>query len=269
MKKIFYLSAITLLLLIFSCESIVNKFAFYPDKDYTIESNRLPSSAEEITIHTTDGLKIQGIIFRSEEKTGKLIIYFHGNAGNLYHRIDESVMLLKTGCDILLVGYRGYGRSDGDPSENGVYIDGESALNYATGALGYKLNMVTLYGRSLGTTIAVHTAQNRDPASVILITPISSGKDMSEFFAGSILSSFNGNTFNSIEKVNNIRVPILIIHGTSDEIVPYIQGQKLYEKFNGIKKMVTVPGGRHNDLEYTHPDLYWNSIFDFMKGDDK
>ncbi len=269
MKKILYLSAIPLLLAISSCDFIVNRYAFYPDKNFTIQSSRLPLSAKEITIPTADGLKIQGILFSNENKTGKLIIYFHGNAGNLYHRIDESVMLLKTGCDILLVGYRGYGKSDGSPSENGVYIDGESALNYATGTLGYKLNMISLYGRSLGSTIAVHTAQNRDLSSVILITPISSGDDMSEFFAGKILSSFSGNTFNSIEKINNIRVPILIVHGTSDEIVPYTQGQKIYDRFNGIKKMVTVPGGRHNDLEYTHPDLYWNSIFDFMKGNEK
>jgi fermentation-respiration switch protein FrsA (DUF1100 family) len=244
---------------------MVNKFAFYPDKDSSISRHRLPASAEELMITTSDGIQIQGIHFRRADKPGRLIIYFHGNAGNLYHRIDESVMLMKSGCDVLLIGYRGYGKSEGTPSETGIYRDGESALNYAAGTLGYKLNMISLYGRSLGTTVAVYTAQNCGLSRVILITPLSSGDDMAQVFTGSFLTSFIGGTFDSIGRINNIRVPILFIHGTSDEVVPYIQGKKLFDKFTGSKKMVTIPNGRHNDLEFTHPDIYWNSIFEFMK----
>ena len=265
MKKRIILSAVTILVSLSSCEFVVNRFAFFPDKEFTIQSDKLPANSEEISITTADGVKIQGIHFRRNDKPGKLIIYFHGNAGNLYNRIDESIMLLNTGRNILLVGYRGYGKSEGSPSETGVYIDGESALTYATEKMGYKLENVCLYGRSLGTTVAVHTAQNKNISSVVLITPVSSGRDMTGFYTGPMLSSLAGDTFDSINKINNIRVPVLIIHGTSDEIVPYVQGKMLYDKFNGIKKLVTVPGGMHNDLEYTHPDLYWNSIFEFMK----
>ncbi len=260
-----YLLAIPLFLSLTSCECVVNRFAFFPDTNSAVSPDRLPTSARELTITTSDGIKIQGIHFRSPERLEKLIIYFHGNAGNLYHRIDESTMLMKSGWDVLLIGYRGYGKSEGSPSEKGVYIDGESALNYAVVTLGYKLNMICLYGRSLGTAVAVNTAQNRDLARVILITPLSSGKDMSELFTGSMLSSLAGGTFDSIKKVNNIRVPVLIIHGTSDEIVPYVQGKMLYDKFTGTKKMVTIPYGRHNDLELTHPEMYWDSIYEFLK----
>ena len=265
MKKLLLLSAIPLILSLSSCECMVNSFAFFPDKDSVLSPEKLPPSAQEVTIPTSDGIKIQGIYFKRDNNPGRVIIYFHGNAGNLYHRIDESVMLMKSGWDVLLIGYRGYGKSEGSPSEKGVYKDGEAALNYAAETLGYKLNMICLYGRSLGTTVAVYTAQNRQLSRVVLITPLSSGDDMAEIFTGSFLSSFVGGTFDSIGRINNITVPVLVIHGTSDEVVPYIQGKMLYDKFTGSKKMVTIQGGRHNDLEFTHPEIYWGSIFEFLK----
>jgi hypothetical protein len=265
MKRKIYLLAIPLFLSLTSCECVVNRFAFYPDTESSVSPDRLPLSARELTITASDGVNIQAIHFRRADNPQKLIIYFHGNAGNLYHRIDESAMLMKSGWDVLLVGYRGYGKSGGSPSEKGVYTDGESALNYAAGTLGYKMNMICLYGRSLGTTVAVNTAQNRDLSRVVLITPVSSGREMSELFTGGMLSSLAEGTFDSLGKVNNIKVPVLIVHGSSDEVVPYVQGLKLYEKFTGSKKMVTIPGGRHNDIEYTHRDMYWNAVFEFMK----
>ena len=195
-----------------------------------------------------------------------MVIYFHGNAGNLYHRIDEASEIYNMGHNVIISGYRGYGRSTGEPTEDGVYIDGRTVLEYVSGTLNYKQENIYIYGRSIGTAAAVEISQNITMGGVILITPLSSAADFISEKYTAILAGAGGNHFNSIGKIRNLKSPILIIHGTDDEVVPFNHGVKLYEAYQGKKQFVSIPGGGHNDLEFINPELYWNSVKSFIGG---
>jgi len=264
MKKVLLPACMFLLSLLCSCESMLNSMAFFPDTDYSVRKEKLPSYVDPINLTTNDGIMLEALYFRHSEKTGRIVIYFHGNAGNLYHRIHEGKIIFNMGYDLIISGYRGYGGSSGTPTEDGIYEDGKCILTYVTGTLNYSPDKVYLYGRSLGTTVAVHIAQNKDLGGVILITPLTSAAEfISEKFPG-MLRSLGRKRFQSIEKINSLRSPLLVIHGTHDEVIPYNLGVKLYNAFSGRKEFVTIKGGGHNNLEFVDPGLYWSSVRNFL-----
>ncbi|MDH5365978.1 MAG: alpha/beta hydrolase [Cyclobacteriaceae bacterium] len=256
---------IVVVVIALSREAIQNKFTFYPDRISEIPEQNIPSFISERQINTLDGETLQAFLFRHEENVQRpLIIYFHGNAGNLYSRFEPAKRLFEMEHDVLLVSYRGYSKSTGKPSENGIFIDGESAVKYAINELGMDENDITIFGRSLGTTVATHIAQNRNFRGVILVTPLTSGKDMATAMGLGLIKFMAGNSFNSIDKINNIKTKILIIHGDEDELIPYAMGKQLMEKFTGTKRMVTIKGGSHNDLQEVNSMLYWGEIQKFL-----
>lgn len=247
-------------------ESILNMMTFYPDTFSQLKVEEIPDYVFEKQIKTEDGEKLQSFLFKHADDTERpLIIYFHGNAGNLYHRFGYAQKLFEMDHDVLLVGYRGYGKSTGKPNEKGIYMDGEATANYAINELGYKEKEIVIFGRSLGTTVAIHIAQNREFKNVILVTPLTSGKEMATAMGLGFVKFIAGSSFNSIDKINNINSDILIIHGDRDELIPYAMGKKLMDTFQGSKQLITVKKGGHNDLQDIDPDLYWNSIKIFIQ----
>ncbi len=261
MKKLIISS---LLFCICSCNFVMNQVSFFPGDRETFSEDKLPPDVSEIFIETGDNVRLQAYSFRKKERGRRVIIYFHGNAGNLSHRVKDSLKLFKTGCDVLLVSYRGYGKSSGSPSEEGVYRDGEAALQYAQKNLGFKLSEIIIYGRSIGTTVAVYTAQRRDIAGLILITPLTSAEEFAEERGLSLFKGIAGDAFNSLSRINRVKVPLLVIHGDKDEVVPYVLGLRLYNAYQGTKKFVSIKGGGHNDLQKVDSRLYWSELYKFI-----
>lgn len=260
MKNKLLLLSCTLLLL--SNCGIRNKFTFYPDKKTEIQKENIPPHVTEHYIKTIDGEKIQSFLFKSGDKK-PILIYFHGNAGNLYHRFNEAQVLYKMGLNVLLVSYRGYAKSSGKPNEKGIYKDGEAALNFAKDSLGYRLEDVYIYGRSLGTTVAVNLSQHQPIKGVVLITPLTSGKEMTKAMRLGAFKFIAGNSYNSYEKINNLNSKLLIIHGDKDEVTPYYMAETLYQKYNGEKSLITIKNGMHNNLEDIDSTLFWGEIEKF------
>jgi fermentation-respiration switch protein FrsA (DUF1100 family) len=249
-----------------SCNGIVDKMAFFPDTKSLIEKSDLPKYIRKVEIPTSDNLKISGLLFSKDNNntSKKLVLYFHGNAGNMYYRIDESKHFFDMGYDVLIVSYRGYADSQGKPTEKGIYIDGESALNYSITTLGYTIGNIIIYGRSIGTTVAVEISQRKHISKIILITPLSSGID---FARSKGLGSFVilvGDPFNSLKKINNISVPLLVVHGNHDSVVPFQNGMKLFNEYQNQKTFIEIKNGDHNDLEFINPVLFWGSIKQFL-----
>jgi len=230
-----------------------------------IHEDQLPINCKKINILTSDNIRLDALYFSNNDNSKNVIIYFHGNGGNIYYRIRECEQLSQMGLNVLLVSYRGYAKSEGSPSEKGVYIDGESAVNYATNELKFKLSNVVIFGRSLGTAIAIEVSQFKEISKLILITPLSSGGDVADVNGYGSLRLISGNPFNSIKKINNIRCPILVIHGDKDEVIPYNLGKKIFDTFKGTKILITVKNGDHNNLENVDPKLYWGSIESYLK----
>ena len=266
LKIIIYSIIIIILIIALSKERLKNKLTFFPDNISEIPKQNIPNFVSERQIRTIDGEILQAFLFRhNEDISHPLIIYFHGNAGNLYHRFDYVQRLFEMNQDVLLISYRGYSKSTGKPTEKGIYIDGESALKYATDDLGYDEKEITIFGRSLGTTVAIHIAQNRIFNGLILVTPLTSGKEMAAAMGLSFFKIIVGNSYNSIKKIKNIKSKILIIHGNKDELIPYDMGKKLIDTFRGTKYMITIKEGGHNDLQDVDPLLFWGEIEKFLK----
>lgn len=255
----------SIVIFFFTSCGIRNMVTFFPDTETEINNNNIQKYVSEIAINTIDDEVLQAFLFNHDNVTNKeLVIYFHGNAGNVYHRFSYAKKLYNMNYNVLLVSYRGYSKSTGKPTEEGIYIDGKSAVKYAIDSLGYNINDIIIFGRSLGTTVAVEISQNVSYKGVILVTPLTSGKAMSKAMGLGLFKFIAGDSYNSIEKIENLKSKILIIHGDKDEMVPYKMGVELFEKYKGNKQMVTIPNGGHNNLQEIDSVLFWNSIEDFL-----
>ena len=248
------------------CSNVRNGMTFFPDTKSEIPKENIPEYISEKRIETSDKESIQAFYFNHDDNSNhSLVIYFHGNAGNLYGRFGYANRLYDMNQNVLLISYRGYAKSSGRPNEKGIYMDGESAVDFALDSLGYSEEDITIMGRSLGTTVAVNTSQERNFKGVILITPLTSGREMATAMGMESLTSVAGDSFNSMGKINNLKSPILIIHGTADEVVPYDMGESLFKAYSGIKKLITIENGEHNNLQDVDPKLFWGEINKFIK----
>jgi fermentation-respiration switch protein FrsA (DUF1100 family) len=252
------------LFFLIGCKPLVDKFAFHPDNVNVISVKELPGEIREIKISAEDNVKTISLYLRSKE-SDKLVIYFHGNAGNIYHRIPGLLQINKIGVNVIGVSYRGYGKSDGVPSEDGVYLDGEAVLQYAVEQLGFSKKNIIIFGRSIGTTVAINTVQNMKVGALILVTPLTSGKEHAEHSGLGLISFMAGDSFNNIEKITNIDAPLLVVHGTNDQVIPYSMGRKVFDRANVDKKFITINGGGHNNLHETYAQQYWLPILNFIQ----
>lgn len=253
------------LIFVSSCgrDAAVNRHAFHPEVTRPHVWQPLPEGVREVYIKTNDDVYLQ-CFFLPHDSSRNIALFFHGNSGNVYRRMPELLNLSATGLNVLGVGYRGYGKSTGKPTEKGIYEDGASALKYAMETLDYSYSEIFLYGRSLGTLVALETARNKKVAGIILVTPLTSGREITRAHGMRFLSLFVGDVLNNMKKLPDIVSPVMIIHGDADKIVPWEMGNRIYESLTGSRQMITIINGRHNNLEEVNPALYWNSISEFV-----
>jgi fermentation-respiration switch protein FrsA (DUF1100 family) len=264
MRTFYVYLAILCLLGTMNCRFVVNRFAFFPDRQDVLPVEALPAGVEEVFLDTPDGERIQCYwMFNSSQR--RVLIYFHGNAGNIGHRLPDLRRLHAMGLSVLGAGYRGYGKSSGRPSERGLYHDGKVALDHVIGSLGFNEEDVVLLGRSIGSTVAVENARKRSLAATILVTPMTSGKAVAKAHGYGPLSLAAGNAFDNYGKIEDIRSPLLIIHGTRDEVIPFSMGQRLFEKAHEPKRFAPISGAGHNDIGQRPGDPYWIAIEGFLK----
>lgn len=262
MKLIFSLIS----LLIIGCATIRDTFTFFPDTKTKIDHNKLPEYFQHKIIKTTDGESLSSFYLKhGDNGSDRLVVYFHGNAGNNYHRLEYINQLFLNGIDVLIVDYRGYGESSGSPTEEGIYLDGFATIDYALDSLGYKESKLNIIGRSLGSAVAVEVSRNRPVESLILITPISSGRDIGEVIAPSI-SSVAMESYDSKSKVTEVISPTLIISGGKDRLTPITMGWELYNLLKvEDKEFVEIKNGGHGDLQDKDRIKFWSSILKFLK----
>ena len=255
--------ALLFIIIFCSCQSIRNSLAFHPDTENTIPVGQLPNGVQEIFIESGDDVKLQSY-FIANKQSKRLLIYFHGNAGNISHRLKDLIQLKHLGVNVLGVSYRGYGKSTGKVSEEGIYEDGTSTLEYAVQKLGFPLSEIYILGRSIGSTVAINTSQHKSLAGLILVTPLSSGSEQAKAMGLGSVSSLAGNSFNNMSKVKNIKCPTLIIHGTNDRVIPFFMGQEIYQNLNTLKTFVSIKDAGHNNLSTDYSRQYWLAIYNFI-----
>jgi uncharacterized protein len=211
--------------------------------DYQFE---FPVPFEEINLKVGEA-RLNGLHFKTAAPKG-LIIYYHGNSGNLSRWGKEVQFFVKLNYDVVVMDYRGYGKSVGNRSMK-ILLD-DAQLFYDYGKEYYPEDKITLYGRSLGTGIVTHVASNNKPKQLILETPYYDFKSIVQRFYPifpvglSLKYNFKTNVY-----IQNVQCPIYIFHGTSDDIVPYESGKKLHESVtNGNSELITIQNGEHKGL---------------------
>lgn len=243
---------------------VINRCAFFPDRQNMLPVEHLPEGVEEIFIATADGERLQ-CYWLPRPPSDKVLLYFHGNSGNIGHRLPQLRKLAGMGINVLGVGYRGYGKSSGRPSERGIYADGRAALRHVTEEWGFDTGRVILFGRSIGSAVAVEIGRNLSVGAVILVTPLTSGKAVARAQGFGPLAYFAGDKFNNLAKIDQLRAPLLIIHGTEDRITPFYMGQQLYDQAPEPKQLVVIEGGGHNDIGWTAQRDFWDAIKVFLR----
>ncbi len=221
------------------------------------------TAVEEVFFQSLDRETTLQALFFPNPDSDKVIVYFHGNGWHLYIRVPAGIKLSEAG-NVFILSYRGYGKSEGEPSENGVYEDAEAALRYVREELQFEPADTYIYGRSLGAAIAVEVAQRQDYAGLILVAPFLSGEAMAEKVGLGWLPGLE-QPFHSVDKVRNIASPALFIHGTHDRVVPFEQGRALYEAYlSPNKTFKTIEGAGHHWMWRSAGDEYWEWIRGFV-----
>ena len=216
--------------------------------------------AEDVWLATSDGVRLHAW-FVTAPQASLVTLYFHGNAGNLTYRFLQIREITAAGSSVLMLDYRGYGKSEGSPSEHGLYADSDAAYRYLLGH-GYSARHIVIQGESLGTAVAVDLASRKECAGVVLEAAFTSGRDVANTVLP-VIGPLVFRDFDSKSKIANIRAPLLFFHGDRDEIIPLNLGRRLFEAATEPKWFVEVPRAGHNDLVETGESTYRERLHAF------
>ncbi len=241
-----------------------NRLIFRPSRDFPINPSQFNLKPQNVFFTASDGIKLHGWYFESSEDAPHLL-FCHGNAGNISDRLPNIELLLKIPVNVFIFDYRGYGRSNGKPTEDGVYTDAEAAWDFLCKEKKVHPNRIHIFGRSLGGAIAIELATRRPVPCLILESTFYSMKDLvGKVFPYMLFYPFIPPRFDNGEKIRKIHVPVFIIHGNADTTVPSQQGKKLFDAANQPKKFWLVEGAHHTDAYEINPEEYLKRLRDFI-----
>ena len=233
---------LTTAVIIICCYLVVVAFVFFNQRNllyHPFENNYNKDEAnfsyDEVFIPTSNERYIKGWFHKKDLKKNKTLVFFHGNAGNLENRIYKLNLIKDFEINFLIVAYRGFSGNKGEPTETGLYEDARSTLDWIV-KQNVNKNKIILYGESLGTGVSTEVAQNKKFAGIILESPFTSMVDAGKFYYFYLpVSLLLKDRYETIRKLKNIRIPMLVMHGKRDKIVPFHMGKKVFEEANDPK----------------------------------
>ncbi len=225
------------------------------------------TGVEPVTFETTDGLGLSGwFVAASGPSPHVTVLVFNGNAGNRAHRGPLAAALHRHGLQVLLVDYRGYGGNPGTPTENGLAADSRAARAYLAGRPDVDLSRLVYFGESLGTAVAVDLAVEHPPAALVLRSPFTSMADVGQHHYPLLpVRLLLRDRFAAIDRIRRIRVPLLVIAGGRDRIVPIDHSRRLYEAAVAPKTLLVLPDADHNDDALLAGDEMIRAIVRFLQ----
>jgi fermentation-respiration switch protein FrsA (DUF1100 family) len=241
---------------------------YFPVRALEATPQAIGLAYEDVWFPAADGVKLHGWLVPAPDARFT-VVWFHGNAGNISHRVHNIGYLhrlLRT--NVFIFDYRGYGQSRGTRfslSEQATYRDGEGALAYLRSRQDLAHTRLVFFGRSLGAAVAVELARRDPPAGLILETTFSTLKDVARVHYPFVPLFFLRTKYETIRKLPEIRVPVLILHGDRDEVVPLEQAERLYAAANEPKTLYVIRGASHNDTYVVGGTGYFDVWARFLK----
>jgi len=218
----------------------------------------------DVNLTTEDGVKLHGW-FIPRPGSQRVLLFFHGNAGNISHRGDSVRIFNRLGLSVFIIDYRGYGESLGSPSERGLYRDARAAWRWLTDDAGHAPDNIVIFGRSLGAAVAARLASETNPAGLILESGFSSARDASRaifpLLSWLVIGRYD---FDAASDLRRVHCPVLVLHSRNDEIIPYQLGKKLFGAANQPKRFVDLRGGHNDGFLVSHPE-YEQVLGEFLE----
>ena len=209
---------------------------------------------EDVTLETMDGVGLHGW-FIPRHGASRIVLFFHGNAGNISHRRESVVIFHRLGLNVFIFDYRGYGNSQGEPSEPGFYMDAMAAWKYLVTEKGFTEPQIILFGRSLGGAVATHLATEVQPGALVLESTFSSARDMANtvfpIMSRIVPLRFE---FNTVKSITQVTSPVLVVHSTEDDIIPFRLGEQVYHAANQPKFMRKMHGDHNSGFLLSQPE---------------
>jgi fermentation-respiration switch protein FrsA (DUF1100 family) len=243
------------------------RMVFYPSAAIERTPRQMGLEYEDLFFTTRDNVRLNGW-FVPHPDARSTLVWFHGNAGNIGHRV-ENIKLLHdlVKVNVFIFDYRGYGRSQGRPTEAGTYLDGEAVFELMRKKLGDDAEAkIVLFGRSLGAAVAAEMANRFASQGLILESPFISIAEMARvIFPYLPIGPFLTTRYDVRDKVKKIRVPLLVLHGDRDEIVPFEHGKAIFAAASQPKQFFTIAGAAHNDTYAVGGEKYFREIKNFIE----
>ena len=235
-----------------------------PSRELTASPKDIGLEFENITLTTSDEERLHGWFVPADSARG-VVLFFHGNAGNISHRLDSIAIFNRLGLDTLIIDYRGYGESSGKPSEQGTYLDAQAAWSYLVDERGIPAGEIIIFGRSLGGAVGAWLGARHTPAAVIIESSFTSGVEMAKrlypFLPAGLITRLR---YPVVEYASHLQSPVLVVHSRDDEIIPFEMAEKIFEAVNQRKAFLELRGD-HNAGFYISRQLYIPGLDDFIE----
>ncbi len=220
---------------------------------------------QDVSITTSKGVRLHGWYVPTEQARAT-VLFLHGNAGNISHRLDSIAIFRELGLDVFIIDYGGYGQSESKPSEQGTYLDARAAWEYLLNERQLAADEIVIFGRSLGGAVASNLAAQTTPAAVILESTFTSAPDMAHrlypFLPVRLLTRLK---YPALENVKHLTSPLLVVHSTQDEIIPFDMGESVFAAAPEPRQMLVLTGD-HNEGFLINKDQYQVVLGKFLTG---
>ena len=197
---------------------------------------------QDVSITTSDSVRLHGW-FVAAKQAKATVLFLHGNAGNISHRLDSIAIFRELGLDVFIIDYRGYGQSEGKPSEQGTYLDARAAWEYLVNDREIAPKKIVIFGRSLGGAVASWLAAQTTPGAVILESTFTSAPDMAHrlypFLPVRLMTRLKYSVKENVKKLSS---PLLVVHSRQDEVIPFDMGESIFAAAPEPKQMLVITG---------------------------
>ncbi len=266
LKFIFVFAAcyVLLIVVVYFMQSRMLYLPGVPGRTLTMTPTDVGMDYQDVFIETTDGVTLHGWFIAG--RSSQVLLFFHGNAGNISHRLDSIQQFQDLGLSVLIVDYRGYGQSEGRTTERGIYRDADAAWQYLIEDRGIVASDILIFGRSLGASVAARLAAQHQPLALIVESSFTSVPDIAQdlypWLPARWLSRLSHATR---EYVRDVKCPILVVHSRDDEIIPFRHGEAIFASANEPRTLLAIRG-THNDAFLRDAHVYIGGLRAFLTG---